>query len=567
MPELLRGRGQPRLAVGPVVPDGRTRPPSRRRARAARRHRRRTSAGPGRPWTGRHRPAGAAPARAEAPRRGRGARGAGHDGRRPRARRPGRATPCAATAAAHRAPCAALADTSAALLGRRRLPRPTRAADLDDLRDRARRRAARPADARACPTPATRSCWSPRDLAPADTAGLDPSRVLALVTAEGGPTSHTAILARALGIPAVVALPRACSALADGTVVRRRGHRRRSTPAHRRGAVADGARRAARTREPRRRPAAARAHRRRPPGGAAGEHRRPPRDLPRPLSRRGRRPVPHRVPLPRPRRRARRSTSRSPRTRRSSPRSPAARSSSARSTPAPTSRCRSSTCADEPNPALGVRGLRIGPRSARTSSTPSSTAIAAAAARHRRRRLGDGADGRRPPPRRPSSPAMPRGQACRTAGVMVEIPAAALRAGRCCARGRLRQHRHQRPGQYTFAADRMCGELADLLDPWQPAAAPPHRRWRRGGPGRANRSASAARRPPTRSSRWSWSASVTSLSMSARGLADVGAVLKSVTVQQCRDLAALAVDAEDATAGRAGVTRRPARPRGARPVT
>ncbi|GAA2334706.1 phosphoenolpyruvate--protein phosphotransferase [Saccharopolyspora halophila] len=45
-----------------------------------------------------------------------------------------------------------------------------------------------------------------RDLAPADTADLDPSLVLALVTEEGGPTSHTAILARSLGIPAVVAV-------------------------------------------------------------------------------------------------------------------------------------------------------------------------------------------------------------------------------------------------------------------------------------------------------------------------------------------------------------------------
>lgn len=45
-----------------------------------------------------------------------------------------------------------------------------------------------------------------RDLAPADTADLDPSQVLALVTEEGGPTSHTAILARSLGIPAVVAV-------------------------------------------------------------------------------------------------------------------------------------------------------------------------------------------------------------------------------------------------------------------------------------------------------------------------------------------------------------------------
>ncbi|GGI83037.1 phosphoenolpyruvate-protein phosphotransferase [Saccharopolyspora subtropica] len=45
-----------------------------------------------------------------------------------------------------------------------------------------------------------------RDLAPADTADLDPAMVLALVTEEGGPTSHTAILARSLGIPAVVAV-------------------------------------------------------------------------------------------------------------------------------------------------------------------------------------------------------------------------------------------------------------------------------------------------------------------------------------------------------------------------
>ncbi|EMY32176.1 phosphoenolpyruvate-protein phosphotransferase, partial [Arthrobacter crystallopoietes BAB-32] len=37
------------------------------------------------------------------------------------------------------------------------------------------------------------------DLAPADTATLDPAKVIALVTAGGGPQSHTAILARALG--------------------------------------------------------------------------------------------------------------------------------------------------------------------------------------------------------------------------------------------------------------------------------------------------------------------------------------------------------------------------------
>jgi phosphocarrier protein FPr len=42
------------------------------------------------------------------------------------------------------------------------------------------------------------------DLTPSDTAGLDPAFVLGFCTASGGPTSHSAIIARALGIPAVV---------------------------------------------------------------------------------------------------------------------------------------------------------------------------------------------------------------------------------------------------------------------------------------------------------------------------------------------------------------------------
>lgn len=56
------------------------------------------------------------------------------------------------------------------------------------------------------------------DLAPSDTAGLDPARVIGLATAQGGPTSHTAILARTLGIPAVVAGGPGLLALADRAV-------------------------------------------------------------------------------------------------------------------------------------------------------------------------------------------------------------------------------------------------------------------------------------------------------------------------------------------------------------
>lgn len=55
------------------------------------------------------------------------------------------------------------------------------------------------------------------DLAPSDTAGLDPARVIGLATAQGGPTSHTAILARTLGIPALVAGGASLLALANRT--------------------------------------------------------------------------------------------------------------------------------------------------------------------------------------------------------------------------------------------------------------------------------------------------------------------------------------------------------------
>ncbi len=57
------------------------------------------------------------------------------------------------------------------------------------------------------------------DLAPADTALLDPAVVVGIVTEQGGPTSHTTILARSLGIPAVVACPGARDAAGGHDVV------------------------------------------------------------------------------------------------------------------------------------------------------------------------------------------------------------------------------------------------------------------------------------------------------------------------------------------------------------
>ncbi len=57
------------------------------------------------------------------------------------------------------------------------------------------------------------------DLTPADTVRLDLGRVAAFATAHGGPTSHTAIVARAAGIPAVVGAVGLMDAVTDGATV------------------------------------------------------------------------------------------------------------------------------------------------------------------------------------------------------------------------------------------------------------------------------------------------------------------------------------------------------------
>lgn len=58
-----------------------------------------------------------------------------------------------------------------------------------------------------------------RDFTPSQTATIDRKKVLAFCTAEGGPTSHTVILAKALGIPAVVALGDSVLSLMSGQLI------------------------------------------------------------------------------------------------------------------------------------------------------------------------------------------------------------------------------------------------------------------------------------------------------------------------------------------------------------
>lgn len=57
------------------------------------------------------------------------------------------------------------------------------------------------------------------DLTPTETAELDPTRVLGVVTAYGSATSHSAILVRSLGIPSVVGTGRWVLDITDGTTM------------------------------------------------------------------------------------------------------------------------------------------------------------------------------------------------------------------------------------------------------------------------------------------------------------------------------------------------------------
>ncbi|SMO91618.1 phosphoenolpyruvate--protein phosphotransferase [Paracoccus laeviglucosivorans] len=110
----------------------------------------------------------------------------------------------------------AVQDTAGQLTA---LGNPVLAARAVDLRDVGQRVLALIDPALAKPAPARMpkgAILIADDLTPTDTAGLDGDVVAGLVTAQGGPTSHTAILARTLGLPAVVGAGAALARLATG---------------------------------------------------------------------------------------------------------------------------------------------------------------------------------------------------------------------------------------------------------------------------------------------------------------------------------------------------------------
>ncbi|MEO3821720.1 phosphoenolpyruvate--protein phosphotransferase [Plantactinospora sp. B24E8] len=423
-----------------------------------------------------------------------------------------------------------------------------RVADLDDLRNRTVAVClGRPMPG--VPSPGHRYVLTARDLAPADTVDLDPEQVAALVTEEGGPTSHTAILARALGLPAVVACP-AVRELSEGTVVLVDGGtgvvRVGVDPAEVTAAeTADRARLAeavevtgpGRTADGRpvallgnigsARDLAAVAgaegiglfrtellflDRSREPGLAeqAEAYRRVFAELP------GRRVVIRTLDAG------------------------ADKPLSFLNQP------------DEPNPALGVRGLRLArqrPELLRTQLA----AIAEAA-----RRTGAEVSVMAPMVATRAEAAefaaavyaagLPR------AGVMIEVPAAALRAGQLLEEVDFLSIGTNDLSQYTFAADRQSGVLADLLDPWQPALlrliAEVGAAGRAAGKpvGVCGEAAADPLLAPVLVG-----LGVTSLSMSGRALPRVRAALAQRSYPDCERLARLALYADDPVRAREAV--------------
>ena len=98
---------------------------------------------------------------------------------------------------------------------------PLLAARADDLRDVGKRVLSLMLglSEKGIPMPTTPVIIVARELSPSDTASFDPERVLGFGIVEGGPTSHIAILARALGIPAIVGVDESMLALEEKTPV------------------------------------------------------------------------------------------------------------------------------------------------------------------------------------------------------------------------------------------------------------------------------------------------------------------------------------------------------------
>ena len=413
-----------------------------------------------------------------------------------------------------------------------------RVGDLDDVRDRTVARLLEQ------PMPGLPERDAPfvlvaDDLAPADTVTLNPEKVLALVTVRGGPTSHTAILARALGLPAVVACSGAAT-LREGQLVEVDGESGRV----RVGVTPDEASETNRREAERR---AARAASRGPGrtsdghavalllniGDAAGAAAVATVDAEGVglfrteflyLDRQDAPSVEEQVAIYTGVFEAMAGQKIVVRT-----------LDAGADKPLPFLNQEG-----EPNPALGVRGLRTARRS------PQVLVDQLAALAQAQQATGAVVWVMAPMIATAAETKwftdLAREHGLPIAGAMVEIPAAALRASELLEHADFLSIGTNDLAQYTLAADRMAGELADLLDPWQPALLDLIRITAEAG-NAAGKSVGvcgeAAASPAL--AKVLVGLGVTSLSMAASAVADVRDALAAVTLAECRAMAAEAL--------------------------
>jgi phosphotransferase system enzyme I (PtsI) len=207
---------------------------------------------------------------------------------------------------------------------------------------------------------------------------------------------------------------------------------------------------------------------------------------------------------------------------------------------------------EEENPALGVRGLRLSQR--RTDLLDSQLEALAAAAESTAIEVKVMAPMVATPAEARWFAERARSFGLATTGVMIEVPAAALRAEQVLAEVEFVSLGTNDLAQYTLAADRLQGELADLLDPWQPALLD-----------LVAMTASAAARAGKRAGVCGEAAGdpllalvltglgVTSLSMAAGKVAAVRYALAEHDLEVCREMAAAARASADPAGARAAV--------------
>jgi len=146
----------------------------------------------------------------------------------------------------------------------------------------------------------------------------------------------------------------------------------------------------------------------------------------------------------------------------------------------------------------------------------------------------------------------------KTPGVMVEVPSAALTAGTVLKEVGFASLGTNDLTQYAMAADRMLGPLAGLNDPWQPAVLRLVQLTVEGAKAAGDKAVGVCGESAADPALAVVLAGlgVNTLSMTARSLAAVGTVLKTVTLAEAQELAALAVGAATAAEGREAVRAR-----------